>query len=249
MKVKMFFTIIAGCMLLLAASCEKDPPPNLGTNDPPTNPIDTTGVVITTPHDSVLPPYIEKWIWVRYFRNDGCGPFTETFSPPENFFGADTRAITIDWRDSSYISQSCRNAATNKIVSEISGTFSCRDTIIMLGEPFGCTKVIFSNGITMGPLEITEWLWPPFNTFSWTPAYVEEYQVPNQFVYLVTKEHKGQYEFSLHFLRITSQNYAQNYQNSNKNKIITFNQKTNKKQINQPNYQSFKNYKLWKRNC
>jgi hypothetical protein len=241
MKVKMFFTIIAGCLLLLAASCEKDPPPNLGTNDPPTNPIDTTGVVITTPHDSVLPPYIEKWIWVGYSRSDGCWPFTGAFPPPENFFGADARAITINWRDSSYISQSCRNAATNQIVSEISGTFSCRDTILVFGDPVVRTKIIFNNGITMGPLEITEWIWPPYNTFSWVPAYVEEYEVPNNFMEIYTKEHKGQYEFSLLFLRITSQNYAQNYQNSNKSKMITFNQKTNQKSINQPNYQLSKN--------
>ncbi|MDR1345911.1 MAG: hypothetical protein LBK03_04325, partial [Bacteroidales bacterium] len=109
MTARTFKKIAAACLLmaacvLLASSCQ-DPEeldPQLQLQNKPQRPGDTA--VVVSPGDSVLPPWIEKWIWVEYSRNDGCWPITETYPPPEDLFGADARAITIDWRDSTYTS-------------------------------------------------------------------------------------------------------------------------------------------------
>jgi hypothetical protein len=227
----LIFMFMAACVLL-ASSCKKpeeELDPQLQLQNKPQRTGDTA--VVVSPGDSVLPPWIEKWIWVQYSRNDGCWPITETYPPPEDLFGADARAITIDWRDSTYTSQSCKSADNYQIVPEISGRFSIRDTIVMLGTPYPRKKYIFSNGITMGPLEIKEWLTLPSETYDWTSVYAETYQVPNQFVYLYTKEYQGSYGFQLFFLRITSQNYL----HQPKKQFLTSYQKINYSQ-------SLKNY-------
>jgi hypothetical protein len=238
-------TVTAACLLLalaalLASSCEKpEEPKGLEVQNKPQRPGDTT--VVVTPSDSILPPYLEKWIWVQYSRDDGCWPITETYPPPEDLFGADARAITIDWRDSTYTSQSCKSADTYQIVPEISGRFSMRDTTILLLDDFvNITKIIFNNGITMGPVEIKEWFKAPdfwISYLSWIPAYINKYNTSNQFVWLSIIEYKQNYEFDLYFLRITSQNYP----NSTKNQMTNFQQITNQ---NQQNYQplNFRNY-------
>ena len=242
---KNLLTLIWGCVMLalLGASCEKPPDENYPVQNKPNQHGTVTDSTITTPRDSILPPYIEKWIWVHYYTDDGCGPLNETFRPPEDFFGADARAITIDWRDSTYTSQHCRSVAGGYTNYNISGTFSCRDTIVMLlGNPFPKTKFIFSKGITMLPI-ITDWQKSPDHfTYSWTPAYVAQYQVPNQFACLVIRDYKGKYSAELYFLRITSQNWVQHYEPANKNQSITFNQNQTKNQFNQPNYQHLKTY-------
>ena len=241
---KNLLTLILGCVMLalLGASCEKPPDEISPVQNKPNQHGTTTGSTITTPRDSILPPYIEKWIWIRYNNNEGCGNVQETFPPPEDFFGADARAITIDWRDSTYTSQHCRSVAGGYTNYNISGKFSCRDTIVMYGSnTVSKTKFIFSNGTAILPI-ITNWLKEPdhYNSVYGLATYAAQYQVPNQFVCLYTKEYRGQYEVDLYFLRITSQNWVQHYEPANKNQSITFNQ--NKNQFNQPNYQPFKTY-------
>ncbi|MDR1346190.1 MAG: hypothetical protein LBK03_05775 [Bacteroidales bacterium] len=71
--------------------------------------------------------------------------------PSEDLFGADARAITIDWHNSTYTitSQSCKSATSYQIVLEISGRFSMRNTIVMsLGNPFPVIKIVL-NGIIL----------------------------------------------------------------------------------------------------
>ncbi|MDR1112543.1 MAG: hypothetical protein LBL18_02125 [Bacteroidales bacterium] len=230
------FMLIAACVLL-ASSCEKPKGlDGLEVQNKPQRPGDTT--VVVSPGDSILPPYLEKWIWVEYTDFSGCWPITETYPPPEDLFGADARAITIDWRDSTYTSQSCKSAATFQIVPEISGRFSMRDKITILPNTTHDTiyyKVIrFSNGITMGPVEIKDWTVNPSDWYypSLT-AYAQKYLVPNQFVAIWTGQYQGTYEFQLYFLRITSQNYL----HQPKKQFVTSYQKTN---YNQFKYQSFK---------
>ncbi|MDR1112951.1 MAG: hypothetical protein LBL18_04245 [Bacteroidales bacterium] len=214
MITKTFKTVTAACLLLalatlLASSCEKpEKPKGLEVQNNPQRPGDTT--VVVTPSDSILPPYMEKWIWVQYSRDDGCWPITITYPPPEDLFGADARAITIDWRDSTYVSQSCKSADTYQIVPEISGRFSIRDTIVMsLGSPYSKTKIVFSDGVTMGPVEIKEWL----IRFSqdhdgqegWAHAYIQQYILPyDKFVRLSTNSYRDKSSFSLFFIRMTS---------------------------------------------
>ncbi|MDR1112540.1 MAG: hypothetical protein LBL18_02110 [Bacteroidales bacterium] len=89
-----------------------------------------------------------------------------------------------------------------------------------LGDPYPATQIVFSNGITMGPLEIKVWIKLPYDVYDWTSVYAETYQVPNQFAYLYTKEYEGNYEFQLYFLRITSQNYHQPKKQTKINKVI-----------------------------
>jgi hypothetical protein len=242
MITKTLKTVTAACLLLalaalLASSCEKpEEPKGLEVQNKPQRPGDTT--VVVSPSDSILPPYIEKWIWVRYSRDDGCLPITETYPPPEDLFGADARAITIDWRDSTYTSQSCKSADTYQIVPEISGRFSIRDTIVMsLGSPYPRTKIIFNNGITMGPVEIKEWFvkFTSNLTYGFPYEYVNEYHVPNHFLGLTAHTYYDTYDFSCTFLRITSQNY----QHQPKKQFAASYKKTN---YNQSNYQSSKKY-------
>jgi hypothetical protein len=224
-------------LALIGAACEPEKP-NPGEEIYTKYPRRPATDPVTTPTDSILPPYIEKWIWVRYSTDD-CVPITETFSPPEDFFGPDAHAITIDWRDSTYTSQHSRNLAGGYTNYNISGTFSCRDTIIMYGNPVLETIFTFRNGIAMHP-PIKEWIkYPDYYVFSdWRPAYIAQYQVPEQFVALYTTEFKGQHHAQLYFLRITSENWVQHYEPVNKNQSITFNQNQNKNQLN---YKPFKN--------
>ena len=244
--------LILACLTLalVGAACEPEPS-NPVPPVPPGQPTDTTGngngTGINTPRDSILPPYIEKWIWVGYHTDDGCGPLTEMLPPPEDFFGADARAITIDWRDSTYTSQHCRSIAGGYTNYNISGIFSMRDTTYTNYMDIIVTrkKIILNNSIAMCPL-LTDWFVSFGNANSygfshWAQQYIERYNLPiNLVVSVTTNNYEGHYNAYLYFIRITSQNWVQHYEPANKNQPITFNQ--NKNQFNQPNYQPFKTY-------
>ncbi|MDR1112541.1 MAG: hypothetical protein LBL18_02115 [Bacteroidales bacterium] len=75
---QLIFMLIAACVLL-ASSCEK--PKGLEVQNKPQRPGDTT--VVVSPGDSILPPYMEKWIWVQYTDFSGCWPTTETYRRPK----------------------------------------------------------------------------------------------------------------------------------------------------------------------
>jgi hypothetical protein len=135
------------------------------------------------------------------------------FPPPESYFGADARAIILNWLDSTYISQSCWSAGNFQIVPEISGRFSIRDTTIPFNPSLSITYRVFkfNNGITMGPVEIKEWygrFGDEIYFYTWAPAYIEKYQVLGQFVALSASKYKDQskHDFGLSFLRITPEN-------------------------------------------
>jgi hypothetical protein len=214
MKSKFVFMLMAAC-LLLASECRKpeEELPILPVQDKPQRPGAETDP--PTPTDSLLPPYMERWIWVRYYRDDGCLPITEEFSPPESCFGADASAIILNWLDSTYVSQSCWSAGNFQIVPESFGKFSMRDTTYTLDnithDTIIKTYIRFNNGITMGPLECKEWIvrYAQSNDagfYNWAPKYVETYQTFNSFVILSTNKYKQDFFFTVYFLRITPEN-------------------------------------------
>ncbi|MDR1345618.1 MAG: hypothetical protein LBK03_02810, partial [Bacteroidales bacterium] len=87
---RLIFMLMAACALL-ASSCEK--PEELILQEKPQRSGDDTTTTVTpdpppNPHDSILPPHIEKWIWIRYQTNY-CVPHRQEFPPPENWFGPD----------------------------------------------------------------------------------------------------------------------------------------------------------------
>jgi hypothetical protein len=217
MKVRIFFTIIAGCFLF-AASCAKDPPPKLGTDDPPTNPTNPTdtGEVITTPHDSVLPSYIEKWILMYSRVQSGCGIIYDTeYPPPEDYFGEDAMHITLNWLDSTYTSFSTTNVCWVSLDDPLlSGNFSFTTNVI--NSSYAVHSIIFENGVSMADPETLRWHFfdPDPYTPHWIPNYMAKYNVPRQWLCLESKYHNG-YIVQLYFFRINPQNTQQNLKTNN----------------------------------
>jgi hypothetical protein len=157
MKKKTFFAFIA-VLLLLAASCEKHQLLDEGTNTCQTYPR-RPGTTIPAdppelnPNDSILPPHIEKWI--LFFTSDfpGCGGSMHLLWPmPDNWFGPDARAITLNWLDSTYTSQAYESYHYN-VTTE--GHFHLKDTIKRGTRGY---QIVFDNGISMSPFpEIKSW--------------------------------------------------------------------------------------------
>jgi hypothetical protein len=144
-------------------------------------------------------------------------PHWQEFSPPENWFGPDARAITLNWLDSTYTSQSCLSA-DGVALPEISGRFSVKDTIWTPNSSYVMTIIRFNNGITMAKSQYLgdnfwhssfsstgEYPWGD-EFIAWLNAYMNEYQLPNQFVRLIQSHYHGNESLVLHFFCINPRN-------------------------------------------
>jgi hypothetical protein len=194
MKSKFVFMLMAAC-LLLASECRK-PEEELLLQEKPQRPAgqDTTSTTVPdppTPNDSILPPHIEKWILFFSADNPGCGPDMRIFWPmPDNWFGPDARAITLNWQDSTYTSDAYDNIY--QTIVPRAGNFHLKDRIV--GNTV-LKRFIFDTGISMSPFpEITEWACyvgtSSYFLFDepWVHDYLAQYpEVPDQLVELIQK--------------------------------------------------------------
>jgi hypothetical protein len=234
--------ILAACVLL-ASSCEK--PEELTLQEKPQRSGDTTTVTPDPPpdpNDSILPPHIEKWI--LFFSEDypGCGSGMRLLWPmPENWYGPDARAITLNWRDSTYTSDAYDNIF--QAIVPRSGNFHLKDSILQ-GHAQPWHKIIFDNGISMSPFsEITEWSYYigtsssgyVFINAPWVPDYLATYpEAPDQLAHLQAQywptSTPNPQEFTYQFFRL------------NPHDLPTYT-KSNQLIINNLKGQNYENYK------
>ncbi|MDR1345651.1 MAG: hypothetical protein LBK03_02980 [Bacteroidales bacterium] len=229
---RIIFMLMAACVLL-ASSCKK--PEELTLQEKPQRPGDTTTVTPDpplNPNDSILPPHIEKWI--LFFSEDypGCGSGMRLLWPmPENWYGPDARAITLNWRDSTYTSDAYDNIF--QAIVPRSGSVHLKDTLI---HGFVSRKIIFDNGISMSPFpEITEWFYwvgtssdYTFNE-SWVHDYLTTYpEVPDQLVHLQKQywptSTPNPQQFTYQFFRLNPHDFYSD--NTKSNQLIINNLKS-----------------------
>ena len=176
-------------LALVGAACEPDTP-NQGSGTYQFHPRRPGhGSDTITQKDTILPPHIEKWILYATRENPGCGADMRLLHPmPDDWYGADARAITLNWEDSTYTSQGFF-LFYNK--PERSGRFHLKDT---LWHGYVFPQIVFENGISMCDFsEIKTWDYYTGHSaneiFAVTlQTYLVDYpQVPNQFIQIAAE--------------------------------------------------------------
>jgi hypothetical protein len=197
-------TSVLGCIMLLAlagASCEKPIDPDIPNPPNPSDPPDT--VLITQPR-------VERWILLAQYSDYLCGySFNFTINeagPHKDLYDTNLAGTYVNWTNGSYLSHSAIDPFTGVINYPRQGEIIYENND---NDPNVFPLIQFEYGFCSDQSLSIDTKWEisyygdytsePYREFNFTTAFIESYNVPNQFVVLRTDQYYGNHELLLYF--------------------------------------------------